>query len=67
MENAEYQFLMIRNSTLDDSYDKYFIDNLRSERNDFSNILDIQNPAELVTSIINFEQFLDKGCIFLYY
>ena len=48
-------------STLDDSYDKYFIDNLRSERNDFSNILDIQNPAELVTSIINFEQFLDKN------
>ena len=48
-------------SILDDSYESYFIDNLRSERNDFLNILDIKNPTELVNSIINFDLFLDKN------
>ena len=48
-------------SNLDDTYDKYFIDNLRSERNDFVNILDIKSPTELVTSIINSDKFLDKN------
>ena len=48
-------------SNLDDTYDKYFIDNLRSERNDFTNILDIKTPTELVSSIINFDKFLDKN------
>ena len=48
-------------SNLDETYDKYFIDNLRSERNDFVNILDITSPTELVSSIIGFEQFLDKN------
>ena len=40
---------------------KYFIDNLRSERNDFINILDIKSPTELITSIIDFDIFLDKN------
>ena len=48
-------------SNLDDTYDKYFIDNLRSERNDFANILDIKSPTELVTSIVDFDTFLDKN------
>ena len=48
-------------SNLDDSYDKYFIDNLRSERNDFINILNIKSPTELVSSIIDFDKFLDKN------
>ena len=48
-------------SNLDESYDKYFIDNLRSERNDFINILDIKSPTELITSIIDFDIFLDKN------
>ena len=48
-------------SNLDDTYDKYFIDNLRSERNDFINILDIKSPTELVSSIIDFDKFLDKN------
>ena len=48
-------------SNLDDSYDILFIDNLRSERNDFINLLEIKNPKDLVTSLINCELFLDKN------
>ena len=48
-------------SNLDDSYDILFIDNLRSERNDFVNILNIKNPKDLVTSLIDCDVFLDKN------
>ena len=48
-------------SNLDDSYDQYFIDNLKSERNDFMNILDIKDSKELINSIIDFDRFLDKN------
>ena len=48
-------------SNLDDTYDQYFIDNLKSERNDFINILDIKDSTELLNSIIDFEKFLDKN------
>ena len=49
-------------SNLDDSYDKYFIDNLRSKRNDFINILNIQNSSELIRTIINdFDTFLNNN------
>jgi len=48
-------------SNLDDSYDQYFIDNLRSERNDFINILDIKDSTQLLNSIIDFDKFLDKN------
>ena len=48
-------------SSLDDTYDQYFIDNLRSQRNDFVNILDIKSPTELVSSIFDFDEFLRKN------
>ena len=48
-------------SNLDDSFDQYFIDNLRSERNDFINILDIKDSTQLLNSIIDFDKFLDKN------
>ena len=48
-------------SNLDDSFDILFIDNLRSERNDFINILDIKNSKDLVTSLIDCDEFLDKN------
>ena len=48
-------------SNLDDSYDIIFIDNLKSERNDFINILDIKDPTKLINSIIkDFDSFFDK-------
>ena len=46
---------------MDDSYDILFIDNLRSERDDFINILENKNPKDLVTSIIDCDKFLDKN------
>ena len=48
-------------SNLDDSYDKIFIDNLKSGRNDFLKILDIKEPKELVLSIVDFDTFLDNN------
>ena len=48
-------------SNLDDSYYQYFIDNPRSERNDFINILDIKDSTQLLNSIIDFDKFLDKN------
>ena len=48
-------------SNLDDTYEQYFIDNLKSERNDFINILDIKDSTELLNSIIDFDKFLDKN------
>ena len=36
-------------------------DNLRSERNNFINILNITNQIELITSMINLDKFLDKN------
>ena len=48
-------------SNLDDSFGQYFIDNLKSERNDFINILDIKDTKELLNSIIDFDKFLDKN------
>ena len=48
-------------SNLDDSFDQYFIDNLKSERNDFINILDIKDSTQLLNSIIDFDKFLDKN------
>ena len=48
-------------SNLDESYDVIFIDNLKSERNDFINILNISDSTELINSIItNFDLFFDK-------
>ena len=48
-------------SYIDDSCDQYFIDNLKSERNDFLNILDIKDTTELVNSIIEPDEFFDKN------
>jgi len=48
-------------SYIDDSCDQYFIDNLKGERNDFLNILDIKDTTELVNSIIEPDEFFDKN------
>ena len=40
IQNAEFI------SNLDDSYNKIFIDNLQSERNDLLNILDMKDPKK---------------------
>ena len=48
-------------SNLDESYDIIFIDNLKSERNDFINILDIKDSQQLINSIVkDFDSFFDK-------
>ena len=46
---------------LDDNYDKYFIDNLENEENNFDKILDIKNLRDLFNSMLTTSEILNDN------